>query len=196
MRITRVVTRTGDSGETSLARGSRVSKDSPRVTAYGEVDELNSWLGVVRAHPLDGRLSAMLEEIQHQLFVLGADLATPPEFEGTRVEQHEIDRLEAFLEELLEVLDPLQEFVLPGGGKAGSFLQVARAVARRAERSAVTLARQAPAMSHEVVIYLNRLSDLLFVMARVANHLEGAQETQACFSKKPPRATDSATPSP
>lgn len=197
MRITRVVTKTGDGGETTLAMGRRISKGSLRVAAYGDADELNSLLGVVRAHLHDERLDTMCETLQHQLFVVGADLATPPEHEGTRVEQAEIDQVEAFLDELMQVLDPLSEFVLPGGGPAGSFLQLARAVARRMERSVVTLSETEaptagnPPVSHELLVYINRLSDLLFVMARVANHREGARETLARFSKNPRRTTGS-----
>jgi len=183
MRITKVVTKTGDKGQTALAGGRRVSKASARVQAYGDVDELNSLIGVARAFPIDARLGEMLEQVQHQLFVVGADLATPADIPGTRVETVEIAALEAYLEELLEDLDPLKEFVLPGGGPAGAFLQLARAVARRAERSAVALQEVEP-VGAEVIIYLNRLSDFLFVLARAANHRAGAAETLAVFKKK------------
>ena len=213
MRITRIVTKTGDHGETSLVHGTRLPKDSLRVSAYGDVDELNSWIGVVRSHPVDARIAEMLEEIQHQLFVVGSDLATPPDRPGTRVEESEIQSLESFMEELMGVMDPLQEFVLPCGTPAASFLHVARTVARRAERSVVSLMREStgsdladqpdladlpgranlpdlpdrPPASNLPLVYLNRLSDLLFVMARVANHRAGATETRARFSKKPLR---------
>jgi cob(I)alamin adenosyltransferase len=181
MRITRVVTKTGDRGETALAGGRRVAKNDPRVCAYGEVDELNSLIGVVRAFGPPPRLAEMLERMQHQLFVVGADLATPAEIVGTRVEEAvEVAELEAWIEELMEVMDPLREFVLPGGGAVGAHLQLARAVARRAERVAVGL----EGVSEAVIVYLNRLSDLLFVMARAANHMEGAPETLAQFKKK------------
>jgi cob(I)alamin adenosyltransferase len=180
VRITRVVTKTGDKGETALAGGKRVSKADVRVQAYGDVDELNSLIGVARAFGSDDRLDEMLERIQHGLFVVGADLATPPDIEGTRVEATEVTELESFLEELLEDLDPLKEFVLPGGGPGGAFLQLARAVARRAERSVV-----AAGIGGDVLIYLNRLSDLLFVMGRAANHRAGAPETLAQFKKQP-----------
>lgn len=184
MRITRVVTKTGDKGETALAGGRRVPKSARRVAAYGEVDELNCLIGVVRALSPPARLDAQLERMQHQLFVVGADLATPSETEGTRVESAvEVVELEQWIEELMDVMDPLKEFVLPGGGKVGAHLQLARAVARRAERQAVALAEEEP-VNDAVIVYLNRLSDLLFVMARAANHLEGAPETLAQFKKK------------
>lgn len=184
MRITRVVTKTGDKGDTALVGGRRVSKSARRVAAYGHVDELNSLLGVVRAHSPPPRLDQMLERIQHQLFVVGADVATPADVEGTRVEESvEVAELEEWLKELMEKVNPLAEFVLPGGGMVGAHLQLARAVARRAERSAVALRDEEP-ISEAVIVYLNRLSDLLFVMARTANHLVGATETLAQFKKK------------
>jgi cob(I)alamin adenosyltransferase len=184
VRISKVVTKTGDGGDTGLAGGARVSKASTRVAAYGDVDELNSLLGLARVHEKEARLSTMLEHIQHQLFVVGADLATPAQLDSTRVEPAEVQELEAYLEELLDHIDPLREFVLPGGGEAGALLHVARTVARRAERTAVALAAEEP-VSKEIIIYLNRLSDLLFVMARYSNHQAGAAETLAQFKKKP-----------
>lgn len=184
LRITRVVTKTGDKGETALAGGRRVSKSARRVCAYGDVDELNSLIGVVRAFGPPAPLDPMLERIQHQLFVVGADLATPSDVPGTRVEDDvEIAELEAWFEDVFQVMDPLAEFVLPGGGAVGAHLQLARAVARRAERSAVFLREEEP-VSESVIVYLNRLSDLLFVMARAANHLDHSPETLASFKKK------------
>ena len=184
MRITRVVTKTGDSGETALAGGRRVRKSSQRVCAYGEVDELNSLLGVVRAFAPPEIIDRKLERLQHQLFVVGADLATPPGTDSTRVEvEVEVAELEAWIEELMAEVDPLREFVLPGGGPVGAHLQLARAVARRAERTAVAMQDEG-AVSDAVLVYLNRLSDLLFVMARAANHLQGATETLASFKKE------------
>lgn len=186
MRITRVVTKTGDGGETALAGGRRVRKSSQRVCAYGEVDELNSLIGVVRACRPPASLDPMLERLQHQLFVVGADLATPPGTASTRVEVDvEVAEMEAWIEELMGLNDPLREFVLPGGGAVGAHLQLARAVARRAERTAVAMQDEG-AVSDAVLVYLNRLSDLLFVMARAANHLEGAPETLAVFKKSAP----------
>jgi len=183
MRITRVVTKTGDSGQTSLVGGMRVSKAAERVAAYGDVDELNSLIGVVRAYETHPQLDAMLERIQHQLFVVGADLATPSERVGTRIEADvEVAEVERFLEELLGEVDPLREFVLPGGGPSGAFLQLARAVARRAERTIVELT-QKEEVNPQVVIYINRLSDLLFVMARTTNIRGGCKETLAQFKK-------------
>jgi len=183
MRISKVVTKTGDRGETGLAGGRRLSKASKRVAAYGEVDELNSVVGLARSFGADPRLDEMLEAVQHGLFVVGADLATPADVDGTRVDADDVAQLETFLDELLIDLDPLKEFVLPGGAPAGASLQLARTVARRAERAAVALAEEEP-IGPDVVIYLNRLSDLLFVMARAANVRAGARETLARFSKK------------
>lgn len=183
MRINRVVTRTGDQGKTALAGGDRVSKSSARVQAYGEVDELNSCLGLAVSLGLDPGLSASLERIQHRLFSIGADLATPPGTPGPRVEQALITELEAIMEPLMEELPPLEEFILPGGGPAGSALHLARTVCRRAERVCVGLADREP-VTPQVIVYLNRLSDLLFVMARVANRRSGHPETLAEFSSR------------
>ena len=189
MRITRIVTKTGDSGETSLAGGCRVTKSAPRVAAYGDVDELNSLIGVIRAFSPHPRLEPMLCRIQHQLFVLGADLATPNHLKTTRIEDGvEIAELEAWIDALMQIMDPLAEFVLPGGGIVGAHLQLARTVARRAERSAVLLHGTEP-LNPTALVYLNRLSDLLFVMARTANHLEGVKETLAQFKKAPEKHT-------
>jgi len=178
MRLTRLYTRTGDDGSTRLADGAEVPKDSPRVVAYGTVDELNSVLGLALAGPLDARLSAELERIQNELFDLGADLATPrepePEFEVPRLTPDRIERLEALIDELAEVTGPLENFVLPGGAMGAAVLQFARAVCRRAERHAVSLAREAE--TGVAVPYLNRLSDLLFAMARYENHVRGVAE--------------------
>lgn len=183
MRITRVVTKTGDGGETALAGGRRVRKSAQRVCAYGEVDELNSLIGVVRSFGPPKTIDQKLERLQHQLFVVGADLATPHGIDSTRVEvKVEVAELETWIEELMAINDPLAEFVLPGGGAVGAHLQLARAVARRAERTAVAMQDEG-AVSDAVLVYLNRLSDLLFVMARAANHLEGATETLAVFKK-------------
>ena len=186
MRISKVYTRTGDEGETSLGSGVRASKASPRVRAYGEVDELNSFLGLARTKIADTALQELLAKIQNELFILGADLAVPlpglshvPDRQR-RVSQAEIEGLEAAIDHYNETLPPLEEFILPAGNEAGATLHVARAVARRAEREVVHLA-QSEKLNPHVVAYLNRLSDLLFVLARVANRRGGSDEVFAQF---------------
>jgi cob(I)alamin adenosyltransferase len=174
IRITRVYTRTGDAGETALVGGGRVAKDSPRIVAYGAIDELNSALGVVRAvaagkdgRPLS-RLVEILKRLQNELFDLGSELATPPdaEYEGMwRVSSAEVEALERTIDECQKSLAPLKSFVLPGGGPLGAFLHQARTVCRRAEIEILRLSRVEP-VSAEVARYVNRLSDLLFVLAR------------------------------
>ena len=186
MRISKVVTKTGDEGNTALIGGQRVSKGSVRVSAYGEVDELNSTLGLAVAHLRDTECREILQEIQHLLFTLGADLASPEGVEVPRMTARHVDRLETILDGLMDELPPLEEFILPGGGPGGATLHVARTVARRAERTAVLLHREEP-INAQSVIFLNRLSDLLFVLARVANKREGLPETLADFSKRKER---------
>lgn len=177
----KIYTKTGDNGETGLFDGSRVSKADPRVDAYGDVDELCAWLGLARSH-LDASsdLSGMLERIQRELFAVGARLADPRHRIASRVEKSAIDaghasRLESHIDQLEAELTPLRRFILPGGIAAGATLHVARTVCRRAERRVVGLGAEAAV---EIVVYLNRLSDLLFVMARVANARAGAPETE------------------
>lgn len=178
-RITRVYTRTGDDGRTALASGERVDKDSLRVQAYGTVDELNSHLGVAGASGLSDSLCAKLQPIQNELFHLGAQLATPtPPGSapvGPRMEERHVESLERLMDELAASLDPLENFVLPGGSSAGAALHVARAVCRRAEREVVALARREP-VERVVIRYLNRLSDALFVLARAANLEAGVDD--------------------
>lgn len=190
MRISKVVTKTGDEGNTALIGGQRVSKASVRVSAYGEVDELNSTLGLAVAHLRDAECREILQEIQHLLFTLGADLASPEGVEVPRVTAEHIDRLETILDGLMDELPPLEEFILPGGGPGGATLHMARTVARRAERTAVLLHGEEP-INAQAVIFLNRLSDLLFVLARVANKREGLPETLADFSKRKERKKSS-----
>jgi cob(I)alamin adenosyltransferase len=186
MRITKVYTKTGDEGKTSLANGERAWKDSPRVSAYGDVDELNSLLGLVRTKIVGTEIQQMLEQVQNDLFVLGADLATPEAAAGTpghkirRVSKAEVEMLEKQIDHYNDTLPPLKEFILPAGNEAGALLHVARAVARRAERAIVSVGR-AEQINPEVTIYLNRLSDLLFVLARVANRHGGSSEVFAQF---------------
>jgi cob(I)alamin adenosyltransferase len=174
-----IYTKTGDTGDTGLFDGTRVSKADARVDAYGEVDEVNAWLGLVRAQAPGGDLDDMLEQIQRDLFALGARLADPRHRIAARVEKADVDaadiaRLEGWIDRLETELPPLRRFILPGGIPAGALLHLARTVCRRAERRVVALG--AGAVDPQVVVYLNRLSDLLFVMARAANHRAGAQE--------------------
>ena len=171
----KIYTKTGDAGETGLFAGPRVPKDDPRVEAYGDVDELNAFIGVARCEPLDRATDELLASIQNDLFDLGAELASPePERVGTkRVGASDIARLEAAIDEHEERLPPLREFILPGGTRSAALLHVARTVCRRAERRVVTLRRQ-QTISREAIIYLNRLSDLLFVLARAVNHQSGS----------------------
>ncbi|HZS47923.1 MAG TPA: cob(I)yrinic acid a,c-diamide adenosyltransferase [Blastocatellia bacterium] len=184
MRITRVYTRKGDKGKTGLVDGSRVSKASPRVEAYGDVDELNSYLGLIRAEQKDPEIEDILRKVQNDLFIVGADLASPMTIEVPRIEKPFIDRLEKITDKLLKELEPLKEFILPGGSTVGSNMHVARCIARRAERRAVELA-EAEEINPQVVAYINRLSDMLFVMARVINHRAGQKEESANFRVNP-----------
>jgi cob(I)alamin adenosyltransferase len=176
----KIYTRKGDSGETSLADGSRLPKDAPRVAAYGDVDELNAVLGVVRAHARGRDLRALLDDIQRDLFAVGAQLAASRHGEGSRktkaaVMPAQVHRLERAIDAHEAMLPPLAAFVLPGGSRLGSFLHLARTVCRRAERSIVALSR-AQRVEPRVVAYVNRLSDLLFVLARYADKRSGRRD--------------------
>lgn len=175
-RITRVYTRTGDDGSTGLAGNRRVPKDSARIESYGTVDELNSALGVALAAGLDPRLAGPLSRVQNELFHLGSDLCVPEEDKAALpvpvIEERHVRALETLLDELTDELGPLANFILPGGSQGAAQLHVARTVCRRAERHLVTLARQ-EAIGPHVLPYVNRLSDLLFVMARWENHRRG-----------------------
>ena len=178
-RLTKIYTRTGDDGSTALGNRQRVPKDSPRVRAYGAVDEVNSLLGMALAQGLSPRLAQSVPPIQNELFHLGAELSYPPE-EGKpaaipQIEQRHIQAQEDLIDELNAQVGPLENFILPGGSAGAAALQVARAVCRRAERRLVTLARQEE-VRPEALAYLNRLSDLLFVMARYENKQRGIQE--------------------
>jgi cob(I)alamin adenosyltransferase len=183
MRITKVYTKTGDGGETSLVGGQRVSKASVRVDAYGDVDELSSVIGLARASMRDQELDDTLGLIQNDLFTLGADLASPSEVDVPRIDESFISKLEALADRFLAELEPLKEFILPGGSEAGATLHLARTVARRAERRTVALSEAEP-LNPDSITYLNRLSDLLFILARVANHRAGIPETMTDFSKR------------
>ena len=174
-------TKTGDAGETGLFDGTRVSKADPRVAASGDVDELNAWLGLVRARNADVEIETMLTQIQRDLFALGALLADPRRRIAARVEKialtdADVARLEAWIDGIEARLPPLRHFVLAGGGLVGASLHAARTVCRRAERAVVALgADAAPAIA---IVYLNRLSDLLFTMARLANARSGVPEIE------------------
>ena len=175
----KIYTKTGDGGETSLYGGQRVSKDVIRMETLGTVDECNAALGLVIAYLEDAEVCGVLTRIQGELFEVGADLATPLERGETvpRVQAEETARLEAEIDRFEEELTPLRHFILPGGSAAGSALHQARAVCRRAERHLVTL-DAAEAVNPEARRYLNRLSDHLFVLARLVNHRAGAPETK------------------
>jgi cob(I)alamin adenosyltransferase len=169
----KIYTKTGDAGETGLFGGQRVAKDSLRVHAYGSVDECNAALGLARAAAPDAGLDAILAELQSQLFVVGADLATPGENANIpRVGDAEAAQLEGWIDALEAELEPLRQFILPGGTPAAAQLHLARTVCRRAERWTVSLAQEEP-INPGVLVYLNRLSDLLFVLARAANARAG-----------------------
>ena len=171
VQLTRIYTRGGDKGKTSLGNGSRVVKHSPRVAAYGTVDECNSVIGLVRLHTSD-EADATLARIQNDLFDLGADLCTPeeeaPAYPPLRITAAQVERLEQEIDAMNAELEPLQSFVLPGGTAASAHLHLARTVARRAEREMTALADD-EAINPEAVRFINRLSDLLFVMARFLN---------------------------
>lgn len=175
---TRIYTRTGDAGDTALFGGGRVPKDHPRVCAYGDVDELNSSLGVVRATMPTDLLDPLLEQIQRDLFAIGGHLATPhPEKVRAALERAELsaDRITEFervIDESTDELEPLRKFILPGGSPKAAALHMSRTICRRAERHVVALAAtdEVPDL---FLVYLNRLSDLLFTLARLANHRAG-----------------------
>ncbi|MGB6230884.1 MAG: cob(I)yrinic acid a,c-diamide adenosyltransferase [Litorimonas sp.] len=175
VKLNKIYTRTGDDGSTGLVDGTRLAKDSARVAAYGDVDETNSVIGIVRLHLENIRLDRMLARIQNELFDLGADLATPLPAEGEadseyalRIVASQVTALETDLDALNADLDPLTSFILPGGSPPATYLHQARTVARRAERSLVTLAADTP-VNPDAMAYINRLSDFLFVAGRWCN---------------------------
>ena len=171
-RLTKIYTRTGDDGSTGLGDGNRVRKNSPRVEAYGAVDELNSIVGVILAGDIPSSVEKCLTDVQHELFDLGGELCMP---EREIVTPALVERLETTLDQFNADLPPLKDFILPGGTSSAAACHVARAVCRRAERRAWTLADQETVNRHSLK-YLNRLSDLLFVLARVLARDEGADE--------------------
>jgi cob(I)alamin adenosyltransferase len=177
----KIYTKTGDQGQTGLFDGTRVSKSDARVDAYGEVDELNGWLGLVRAGGVDAEIGAMLDQLQKDLFAVGAMMADPGHHIATRVkkallDEKDVARLEGWIDTLEASIPPLRKFILPGGSQAGASLHVARTVCRRAERRMIALG--AKAIDSNVLVYVNRLSDLLFVMARAVNARAGIPEIE------------------
>lgn len=175
----KIYTKTGDAGETGLFDGTRVLKSDVRVATYGEVDELNACLGMARSLSADSELNGMLERMQRDLFALGATLADPSHRIADRVTKaavgpDDIAQLENWIDTLETELTPLRRFILPGGSPAAAALHVARTVCRRAERAMVALGGLEP----ELLVYINRVSDLLFVMARAANHRSNTPETE------------------
>ena len=179
----RIYTKTGDAGDTGLFGGGRVPKDHPRVEAYGDVDELNAMLGLARSIEMMPRIDEVLAPVQRDLFSLGALLATPQpdkvkqQLEKARIDDQRIAQLERAIDEGEAELEPLQAFILPGGTPKSAALHVARTVCRRAERRVIALAHDPSVhVPPIVIVYLNRLSDLLFVLARVANRRAGAAE--------------------
>ncbi len=171
-RLSKIYTRTGDSGSTGLGDGSRVAKDHIRVEAFGTVDELNSAIGIIRAEPLPEGMDALLGTIQHRLFDLGGELSVPG---YTVLDATDTTALEAALDGYNDALPMLKEFILPAGGRATAHCHLARTICRRAERRLFTLS-QAEAVNPASLSYLNRLSDLLFVAARVLARFENGQE--------------------
>jgi cob(I)alamin adenosyltransferase len=171
-RLSKIYTRTGDDGSTGLGDGTRTGKDSPRVDAYGTVDEANSCIGLVLASVLPDDVAKLLTSIQHQMFDLGGELCIPGH---AAIFDADIERLENELDRFNEPLPPLKDFILPGGGEAASRCHVARTVVRRAERECVALSR-IESVRPEAIRYLNRLSDLLFVLARVLARASGHGE--------------------
>lgn len=171
-RLSKIMTRTGDDGTTGLGDGSRTAKDSLRIVALGDVDELNASIGVLLTEALPDNLSATLIEIQHDLFDMGGELCIPGH---VAIKEERLVWLEKIVEGLNSTLPPLKEFILPGGSRAAAFAHVSRTVCRRAERAVVALSK-AEGVSDESRQYLNRLSDFLFVLSRVLNKLEGTPD--------------------
>lgn len=175
-----VYTRRGDNGETDLIHDGRVPKDTARLEVCGPLDELNCWLGLVRCEPIPTEIASLLEQIQRRLFDVGAELATvtPPGTQAAGITAKDVQSLEETIDHYEAKLDSLEGFILPAGSRAAVLLHLARAVCRRAERRIVSLARGEPeAVSSDLLAYINRFSDLLFVLARTANEHAGVGET-------------------
>lgn len=177
VQLTRIYTKGGDKGKTSLSSGTRVHKHDPRVAAYGTVDETNATVGMVRLHT-EGEVDELLSRVQNDLFDLGADLATPevenPEYPPLRITEAQVERLEQEIDRINANLAPLKSFILPGGSPAAAHLHLARTVSRRAEREITALAEN-DSINPEAIRYINRLSDLLFVLCRHVNN-DGATD--------------------
>jgi cob(I)alamin adenosyltransferase len=171
----KIYTRTGDRGETSLFGGARVAKNDARIEAYGTIDELSSFVGVARAASVPAEVEGILEQVQRDLFEVGAHLASPGTSRFAGVDPQRIEELERAIDAMERELAPLTNFILPGGAMAAAQLHVARTVCRRAERLVVALRDDAPA-TQSTITYLNRLSDYLFVAARFANHRSGVED--------------------
>jgi cob(I)alamin adenosyltransferase len=183
--VTKIYTKTGDSGTTGLIGGRRVSKDSPYIEAGGSLDELNALIGVVRSHNLPDNVSQSLQRVQEDLFLIGAELAAPQGKEqpqGRGIGDDEIRRLEHEIDGIESGLEPLKQFILPGGSIPGAQLHLARAVARRTERYCVTLSRT-ETINSKILQYLNRLSDFCFVLARYVNRLQSIPEPHPTSGK-------------
>ena len=182
--MARIYTSTGDNGTTGLIGGKRVSKDSPCIEATGVLDELNAQLGVARSHSLPGEVDEILCRVQDALFTIGAELATPEDAKkrSEAIRDENVQLLERQIDRFETMLPPLKKFVLPGGTAPGAQLHLSRAVARRAERACVALSR-IQAVDKEIIRYLNRLSDLLFVLARFVNHKDSIPESNPTFGR-------------
>ena len=183
-RLSKIYTKTGDDGTTGLGDGSRVAKDSARVSAYGTVDEANSTIGVLLATDLPDDVRALLTTIQHQMFDLGGELCIPGH---AAIEEADIERLEQQLDHFNDPLPPLKDFILPGGGEAAARCHLARTIVRRAERDCVTLSHH-DAVRPQAIRYLNRLSDLLFVLARVLARQGGHGEVLWQHERRKPQS--------
>jgi cob(I)alamin adenosyltransferase len=183
-RLSKIYTKTGDDGTTGLGDGSRVAKDSARVSAYGTVDEANSAIGVLLATDLPDDVRALLTTIQHQMFDLGGELCIPGH---AAIEDTDIERLEQQLDHFNDPLPPLKDFILPGGGEAAARCHLARTIVRRAERDCVTLSHH-DAVRPQAIRYLNRLSDLLFVLARVLARHGGHGEVLWQHDRRKPQS--------
>ncbi len=173
-RLSKIYTRTGDDGSTGLGDGSRTTKDSMRVEAFGTVDELNSAIGLVRSFARQQQVDECLEQVQHQLFNIGGELCAPG---LTLLADNQVELLEQQLDAFNDTLPPLKEFILPGGGPAAAHAHLARTICRRCERRVLSLSREAP-LNEPVLHYLNRLSDLLFVIARILSRTDAEPEVQ------------------
>jgi cob(I)alamin adenosyltransferase len=180
-RLSKITTRTGDAGETGLGDGTRVAKDSARIATLGDIDELNSTIGLLLSEEIPPEVRAVLEQVQHDLFDLGGELSIPGH---SLLKEQQVENLEHSVEEWNSKLSPLKEFILPGGSRAAAAAHLARTVCRRAERALVALGRSEP-VGDAARRYLNRLSDLLFVAGRTINRAAGGGDVQWKHKRKP-----------